>query len=357
MEDVRRLATAVVASVAVLAAACGSASAPARTDASGVRTIATGLHVPWGIAFLPGGDALVAERTTGNIVRIRKHGGKKVAMHLRDVDTTGGQPLGGYEGGLLGLAVSPHYKRDHWVYAYYSSKRGDNRIVRFHLGGRLHPILTGLGKASIHNGGRIAFGPDGKLYATVGENGERTPAQSLKSRNGKILRINPNGSIPKGNPFKHSPIWSYGHRNPQGLAWDRKGRLWSSELGQDRFDEVNLIRKGRNYGWPVVEGFGSTHGGRYVNPKITFTTGQCSPSGDAILRGTLYVACLGGAKLYRIPMHGTRLGKKTALFSGTWLRLRTVVVAPGGRLWISTSNRDGRTSPRPGDDRIVSIPG
>jgi glucose/arabinose dehydrogenase len=342
----------------VLAAGCaacgadGGAADGAAVPAGRISTVASGLHVPWGIAFLPSGAALVAQRTTGAIVRIPPGGGaKRVVMHVPGV-LRGTSRAG--EGGLLGLAVSPRYERDRWVYAYFTTAR-DNRIARFHLGGRLHPILTGLGRAEFHNGGRIAFGPDGKLYATVGENGDSALAQSLKSRNGKILRINPDGSIPRSNPFRHSPIWSYGHRNPQGLAWDARGRLWSAELGQDRFDEVNLIRPGRNYGWPVVEGRGSTHGGRYVNPEVVLRTSSCSPSGDAIVHGRLYVACLRGQRLYRFALHGTRLGPGARLLSGTYGRLRTVVRAPSGRLWISTSNRDDRGTPHPGDDKILSL--
>ena len=173
--------------------------------------------------------------------------------------------------------------------------------------------------------------------------------------NGKILRLNPDGSVPADNPFKGSPIWSYGHRDPQGIAWDSKGRLWSSEFGQDRFDEVNLIRKGKDYGWPVVEGKGSTHGGKYVNPKVTWTTDQASPSGDAVRGHYLYVAALRGETLYRIRLNGTRVGKPVKLLAGRYGRLRTVVKAPDGSLWVDTSNRDGRGTPHKGDDRIIQL--
>jgi hypothetical protein len=227
-------------------------------DAS-AKTIATGLHVPWGIAFLPGGAALVSERTTGDIVRIPAGGGTpQTVMHLPEADVDAG------EGGLLGIAVSPDYGADGLVYAYLTTGT-DNRIVRFRLGGAVEPILTGIDAGVIHDGGRIAFGPDGKLYAGTGETGRSRLSQSLRSPNGKILRINPDGSIPDDNPFRGSPVWTYGHRNVQGLAWDRAGRLWASELGQNTWDEVNLIAKGRNYGWPAVEGKGGTHGGRYAN--------------------------------------------------------------------------------------------
>lgn len=353
---VRRLAKIVLPAVACAALiACGGAagdsSAGASADGPGASaarrtTIATGLHVPWGIAFLPNGSALVSERTTGRILRVRAGARPRVVMRIPGVDTGAG------EGGLLGVAVSPRYASDRFVYAYFTSRR-DNRIVRFRLGGAVHPILTGLARGLVHDGGRIAFGPDGKLYAGVGETGNRGLSQNRGSLNGKILRINPDGSVPGDNPFPRSAIWSLGHRNVEGLAWDRAGRLWESELGQDRFDEVNLIRKGGNYGWPVVEGRGGTQGGRFTNPKVTWPTSQASPSGDAIVGNRLYVAALRGEALWRIPLNGTRAGRPRRLLHGTYGRLRTVVRAPDGSLWVATSNRDGRGSPRSGDDRIL----
>jgi len=194
------------------------------------RVIATGLDVPWGIAFLPDGDALVAERTTARILRVSAGGADP-----EPVMTVPGVARNAGEGGLLGLAV-----RDDWVYAYLTSTRGDNRIVRFKLGGRVRTVLTGLRSAGVHNGGRIAFGPDGKLYAGVGDAGNTALSQDRSSRNGKILRMDPDGNNVR--------VWSLGHRNVQGLAWDRRGRLWASEFGQNARDEVNLIRRGRNYG-------------------------------------------------------------------------------------------------------------
>jgi glucose/arabinose dehydrogenase len=317
---------------------------------AGAATIATGLHVPWGIAFLPGGDVLVSERTTGDIVRIPAGGGTpQTVMHLPDVDVDAG------EGGLLGIAVSPDYARDGLVYAYATTAR-DNRIVRFQLGGTVEPVLIGIDAGFVHDGGRIAFGPDGKLYAGTGETGRPRLAQDLGSLNGKILRLNPDGSVPDDNPFPGSPVWTYGHRNVQGLAWDRAGRLWASELGQDRWDEVNLIRKGRNYGWPAVEGKGGTRGGRFTNPLVTWRTSEASPSGDAVVGGNLYVAALAGEALWRVPLRGARAGKPRRLYHGRWGRLRTVVRAPDGSLWLATSNTDGRGDPRAGDDRIVSVP-
>ena len=234
-----------------VAVGCGADESRNPADRGATRTLATGLQVPWGIAFLPGGDALVSERTTGRIWRISRDGSpKRTVMRVPGVDTDSG------EGGLLGLAVSPSYASDGLVYAYFTSDT-DNRIVRFQLGGGLRPVLTGIRRGDIHDGGRIAFGPDGKLYASVGETGDGELAQDPGSLNGKILRMNPDGSVPGDNPFADSLVWTLGHRNVEGLAWDSSGRLWASEFGQNEFDELNLIRRGRNYGWPEVEGRGS----------------------------------------------------------------------------------------------------
>jgi glucose/arabinose dehydrogenase len=365
----RTTVLAAVAAAALAVAACGSgdgapgttssaaaapvstatAPAPSAAAAPRISTVATGLDVPWGLAFLPGGDALVSERDTGRILRIPHGGGKpRTVMSIAGVAT-----VGGGEGGLLGLAVSPRYASDRLVYAYYTTVR-DNRIVRFKLGGRLRPIVTGLRAGVIHNGGRIAFGPDGKLYAGVGETGTGSLAQDPASRNGKILRMNPDGSAPSDNPRKGSLVWSSGHRNVQGLAWDAQGRLWASEFGQNRFDEVNLIRKGDNGGWPLVEGVGSTNGGVFTNPKVTWTTDEASPSGAAIIGNTLYLGALRGQAVLRVALDGTNARKLTPMLRGRG-RIRTVVRAPDGTLWVTTSNRDGRGSPRRGDDRVLRV--
>jgi glucose/arabinose dehydrogenase len=293
-----------------------------------VRTLVTGLSVPWGVAFLPGGDALVGERNSGRIVRITKG-----ARRARRVMTIGSAYNDGGEGGLLGLAASPTYARDHLVYAYVTT-RSDNRIVRFRLGGPIRPILTGLRRGTLHDGGRIAFGPDGKLYAGVGETADAPLAQDPGSRNGKILRMNPDGSAPSDNPTKGSLVYSLGHRNVQGLAWDAKGRLWESEFGQNRFDEVNLIQPGHDYGWP---------------------TNEASPSGAAIVGNTMYIGALQGQDVLRVRLSGTSARKLTPWLAGRFGRLRTVVRAPDGALWVTTSNRDGRGAPRAGDDRILRV--
>jgi glucose/arabinose dehydrogenase len=352
----RRITIAVVLGAAAVASCGGSggsdsasttAAAPATQPS--VRVIASGLQVPWGIAFLPGGDALVSERTTGRILRVPAAGGAaQPVMQVPGVDTNAG------EGGLLGLAVSPTYGQDGLVYAYFTSAQ-DNRVVRFTLGSAPQPVLTGLDRNAIHDGGRIAFGPDRMLYVGTGDAGNGPVAQDPESLNGKILRLRPDGGIPGDNPFRGSPVWSVGHRNVQGLAWDRAGRLWEAELGQDRFDEVNLIRPGRNYGWPRVEGKGDTNDGRYTNPLVTWPTAEASPSGAAIAGGALYLGALRGERLWRVPLDGVGVGAPQALLDGRYGRLRTVVAAPDGALWVTTSNRDGRGSPAADDDRIVRV--
>ena len=335
--------------VSVLAA-CGGGESRDSPAPSGTRTIATGLRVPWGIAFLPSGDALVSERTTGRILRISRDGSRKrTVMRVPGVDTDSG------EGGLLGLALSPRYPHDRLVYAYFTSAT-DNRIVRFRLGGRPRPVLTGIRRGFIHDGGRIAFGPDGKLYAGVGEGGDAELAQEPRSLNGKILRMNADGSVPRDNPFAGSHVWTLGHRNVEGLAWDSSGRLWASEFGANEFDEVNLIRKGRNYGWPEVEGRGSTDGGRFTNPNVTWSTSEASPSGVAVKRGTLYIGALQGEAVLRVRISGRSARKLSPLLQDAYGRIRTVARAPDGSLWVTTSNRDGRGSPQSGDDRILRLP-
>jgi glucose/arabinose dehydrogenase len=249
------------------------------------------------------------------------------------------------EGGLLGLAVSPSYDEDGWVYAYLTAA-DDNRIVRFRLGRAPEPVLIGIPKGSIHNGGRLAFGPDGNLYAGTGDTGDRSLAQDPASLGGKILRMTPDGK-----PVGGSLVFSTGHRNVQGLAFDARGRLFASEFGQNRFDELNVVREGDNGGWPDVEGPGDG-GGRFAAPLVTWTTDEASPSGVAVLGDRVYVAALRGRRLWQVPVAG---GTPVALLREDFGRLRTVAVAPDGALWVMTSNRDGRGDPVRQDDRILRL--
>jgi glucose/arabinose dehydrogenase len=264
------------------------------------------------------------------------------------------QPAG--EGGLLGIAVSPSYEQDGFVYAYYTAAN-DNRIVRFQLAAspQQEVVLQGIPKATIHNGGRIHFGPDGMLYAGTGDAAQTSNAQDPQSLAGKILRMRPDGSVPADNPTPGSLAYTLGHRNVQGLAWGG-GLMYATEFGQNTWDEVNHIVPGGNYGWPTVEGPGGEPAFRA--PIVTWTTAEASPSGAALAGDTLYAAGLRGQRLWQIPLDGTggTAGAPTAVLQGAFGRLRTVAVAPDGWLWLMTSNQDGRGNPTPDDDRILRFP-
>ena len=314
-------------------------------DLSAPETVATGIETPWGLTFLPDGSALVAERDTGDVLRVRAGGGQpEQAYRVPGVSAAG-------EGGLLGLAVAADYTRTKWVYAYHTAA-DDNRIVRFKLGGGTPEVVfDGIGKAGIHNGGRIAFGPDKMLYVGTGDAGDGSASQDARDTNGKILRLTPDGKPAPGNPDAGSPVWSLGHRNVQGLAWSADGTLYGIEFGQNRLDEVNRIEAGANYGWPEVEGKGGDS--RYTDPFVTWSTDEASPSGAAIAGDTLYVAALRGERLWTVPLGG---GGPKAELSDRYGRLRTVAVAPDGALWLTTSNTDGRGDVQDGDDRILRFP-
>jgi glucose/arabinose dehydrogenase len=319
--------------------------AAGRPDLTAPQTVATGLQVPWGLAFLPDGSALVAERDSARVLQVSVGGGAP-----REVYRVPGVSAGG-EGGLLGLAVPADHARTGLVYAYHTAA-ADNRIVRFTLdGGTPEVIFDGIDKAGIHNGGRIAFGPDGMLYVGTGDAADQPVSQNAQDTNGKILRLTPDGRPAPGNPTAGSPVYSLGHRNVQGLAWDDAGRLFGIEFGQNRLDEVNVITPGGNYGWPEVEGTGG--GERYIDPVVTWRTTDASPSGAAVVGNTLYVAALRGERLWAVPVAG---GEPTAELTRRYGRLRTVEVAPDGALWLTTSNTDGRGDVRDGDDRILRFP-
>jgi glucose/arabinose dehydrogenase len=339
-------------------ASAPSSSAPATTsqpagepvlDATVDRVIATGLEVPWGLAFLPDGSALVSERDSDRIKHVSPDGKVSNVGTVDGVDGFG-------EGGLLGIALSPSYDSDHLLFAYFT--HGDeNVIARMTYDGTglgdQRVVFDGIPSGAIHNGGRLAFGPDGYLYVGTGEAGRGSPAQDKGDLGGKILRITADGDPAPGNPFNHSPVWSYGHRNVQGLAFDERGQLWASEFGQNTWDELNRIEKGGNYGWPLVEG--RAGGKAFVDPVRQWHTDVASPSGIAIAGNAVYLAGLRGERLWQIPIPGGKAGQPKALLSGKYGRLRTVAVAPDGSLWLTTSNRDGRGNPSAADDRILRL--
>lgn len=312
-------------------------------------TVVRGLEAPWGLAFLPDGSALVSERDTEQVRLVTPDG------RLRDVGRVPGVDGFG-EGGLLGLAVSPTYAEDSAVFAYYTA--GDENVVARMTfdGGRLRDqrtVLDGIPAGPVHNGGRIAFGPDGMLYVGTGEAGRTNLSQDRDSLGGKILRVTADGDPAPGNPFDGSPVYSLGHRNVQGLAWDSRGQLWAAEFGQNEWDELNRVEAGANYGWPVVEGRAGDD--RFVDPVRQWRTSDASPSGIAIAADSVFMAGLRGERLWQVPIPGGRAGTPRALLRGRFGRLRTVAVAPDGALWVTTSNRDGRGSVRDGDDRILRL--
>lgn len=318
-----------------------------------MSVLASRLRVPWEIAFAPDGTAYVSERPTGVVSALSPGGRRTQVRRIGEVVPAG-------EGGLLGLAVSPRFAQDGLLYAYYTAT-GDNRVVRFRAdGGAAEVIVSGIPKAGNHNGGRIAFGPDGKLYIGTGDAAAPERARDLRSLGGKILRVEPDGAVPADNPFPASPVWSFGHRNVQGLAWDGRGRLWASELGPDRDDEINLIVRGGDYGWPQATGTARHGGSRAASavkqpPEAAWSGLAFVPARDLPEWGdSLVAAGLRGQRLWRFPVTADgRLGAGQPLLERRYGRLRAVVRAADGSLWLSTSNRDGRGSPAADDDRIL----
>jgi glucose/arabinose dehydrogenase len=343
------------------AASADSSSSPANAVASAaapsvkkLRRLAHNINVPWGIAFLPNGNALVSSRDQARIYRVKPTGRQHRIGTVPGVVSNGAS---GGEAGLLGLAVSPHFSTNRWLYAYMSTA-SDNRVVRMRYRhgslGRVHVLLRGIPHGLHHNGGRIAFGPDGRLYVTTGEGGVASRAQHKKSLGGKILRLTARGKAPGDNPFKGSPlVYSYGHRNIEGLAWDSAGRLWATEFGDHAWDELNLIRPGRNYGWPATEG--RTSNPAYTSPKAVWHTYNAGPSGIAIINNVAWIGGVTGHRLLRVKLSGASVASKKKFLVDRYGRLRTAAAAPDGTLWLTTSNTDHRATPGPRDDRIFKF--
>ena len=311
--------------------------------------IATGLDAPWSVVRTgDGGEALISERDSAQVLELDGSG------KTRTVGTVDGVSHGG-EGGLLGLAL---HDGDLFV---YSTADDGNRIQRYELTGSTGSyglgdattVIDGLPANSFHNGGRIAFGPDGMLYASVGDAGTGSDAQDRDSLAGKILRLTPEGDVPGGNPFPGSPVWSLGHRNVQGMAWTADGTMFASEFGQDTWDELNVIERGKDYGWPEVEGTGGTDQG-FVDPVQQWSTDDASPSGLTVIDDTVFIANLRGEVVRGIPADDPTTS--TEYFARDFGRIRTVLEGPEGALWFVTNNTDGRGDPTEGDDRIVSVP-
>ncbi|MEV5872800.1 PQQ-dependent sugar dehydrogenase [Streptomyces sp. NPDC052101] len=320
---------------------------------SSIATLSTGWTIPWGTYWLPDGKtALVTERDDFRVWKVTKDGTRTQVGTVPEAVTTNG------EGGLLGVAVDPKWETNHYVYFMHTAAEG-NRVVRMTYDGTelgdYKVLLQGIRKNRYHNGGRLAFGPDGYLYVSTGEAQQPDLAQDKNSLNGKILRMTTDGRPAPGNPFGNY-VYSYGHRNPQGLAFDRDGRLWEAEFGNSSKDELNLIKPGANYGWPTCEGSCNVAG--MTNPKATWNVNEASPSGIAIVRNVVYMASLRGERLWRVPIDGDTesVGTPTAYYVGTYGRLRTVTKVPGAdQLWLSTTNCDNNGGAADGSDKIFRV--
>ncbi|NYE20570.1 PQQ-dependent sugar dehydrogenase [Microbacterium immunditiarum] len=317
------------------------------------ETLATGLRSPWSVVPLETGGALISQRDDGRIIELMPSG------ELREAGVVPGVVAGG-EAGLHGLALHDE-GGTRWLYAYHGAS-DDNRVVRMPVTGdpgalalgAPEVVFAGIARAGNHNGGRIAFGPDDMLYVTTGDAANGDSSQDPNSPNGKILRLTPDGDAAPGNPLGNA-VWSLGHRNVQGIAWTADGTMWASEFGQNSWDELNLIEPGGNYGWPIVEGVGGD--GRFVEPIATWRTSEASPSGIASVGDTVFVAGLRGSRLWIVDtVAGAAAHDPTAALVGEQGRLRDVVAAPDGSLWVLTNNTDGRGSPRPEDDLLLRLP-
>ncbi len=327
-----------------------SSSAQAQSEES-LEVIAEGLQIPWGIAFLSSGDLLVTERP-GSLLRIgtdRKH------YAIDGVHHRG-------EGGLLGVVLHPDYESNHWIYLYMTTLLDGavtNRIMRYtfendELSGETE-IISGLPGAANHDGGYMAFGPDGKLYVATGDASVSNNAQDLNSLAGKILRFNDDGSIPSDNPFG-SAVYSYGHRNPQGLTWDPQGNLWSTEHGRSGatsgLDELNRIERGKNYGWPKIQG--DQTDAVMVTPILhSGTDDTWAPASAEYYDGSIFFGGLRGEALYEVPVSGTP--ELITHYKNRFGRIRAVELGPDGYLYLTTSNTDGRGNPKIGDDKIIKV--
>jgi aldose sugar dehydrogenase len=325
-------------------------SKPSTLSQSGGQNVETGvlaenLNTPWALDFLPDGGIIFTERI-----------GKVSVIQNKTVKLVGTISVSQItESGLMGVAVDPQFAQNRFIYLYYT-QNGANRVSRFVLNDQLgseQVLLDNIPTSPIHNGGRIKFGPDGKLYVTTGDAGNPNSAQDINSLGGKILRLNKDGTVPSDNPFGNY-VYSYGHRDPQGLAWNNAtGTLYESEHGNTMNDEINIITKGGNYGWPLYQGNSTAPG--YIAPTQVYTNFTLAPSGIAFYQNTLYVACLRGTQIRKLTLSSdgqTVVGQETLY--ANFGRLREVV-EHGGYLYISTSNWDGRGIPQSGDDKIISI--
>ena len=347
----KRLPAAAAACLALLLAGCtggpgaGPAGSTTLPEAREVRVpdvaerLELQLDIPWSAVFLPDGTAIISERNTALLKAVPAGGREAITLgEVPEVAAAG-------EGGLLGLALSPAFVADRYLYMYFTA-REDNRIARVRVqesGGALsleepETIFTGIPKANTHNGGRIRFGPDGFLYVGTGDSQRRDQPQDPQALGGKILRLTADGGPAPGNPFGNA-VYSLGHRNVQGLAWDGAGRLWASEFGPDVNDELNLVVPGGNYGWPAVTGAPGRP--EFQDAKVVWpSTAESSPSGLEIVGSTAYLGALRGQRLWTVPLEGTEAGTPVAHFTRQFGRIRDVVRSPEGGFWLLTNNEN-----------------
>lgn len=340
----------------------GATPAPAEGEVEVEATLAEDLTSPWGIARLPDGDVLLGSRDNGTLSLVDTSAGEPGPVE--EVGEVPGVRANG-EGGLLGLALAPDFDTSGRLYVY-ATTASDNRIIPLELdreapeGERLtagEPLLADIPRGEvIHNGGGLAFGPDGMLYATTGDTADAQLAQDPDSLAGKILRIDPaTGAPPEDNPDPDSLVYSLGHRNVQGLAWDAEDRLWAAEFGNDTWDELNLVEPGGNYGWPEHEGEGGAEDG-FVDPVAVWAPAEASPSGLAYSGGALWLATLRGERLWRVPLDGTEpVAEPQSFLAGEYGRLRGVLAVGEGELLLVTNETDGRGSPGDTDDRLLRL--
>ncbi|GGI90391.1 PQQ-dependent sugar dehydrogenase [Legionella impletisoli] len=316
------------------------------------ETVVEGLTVPWELVFLPNGDLLITERP-GQLTQVGKMTKTQTIPRVAQVG----------EGGLLGMALDPEFSQNRLLYLYRTTrKQGEllNEIVRYRYDshGVLSDetiLLTNIPAARFHNGGRIAFGPDGYLYVTTGDALSKNSAQNKHSLAGKILRLTKDGQPAPKNPF-NSPVYSYGHRNPQGLAWDNQGQLWETEHGESAHDEINLIKPGKNYGWPVIQGDETKP--NMVTPVLNSGKNETwAPGGAIIMNDDLFFGGLRGQTLYQATLNPNKQTIQTLIghYRKQFGRIRHVVKGPDGYLYFMTSNRDGRGWPQKKDDRILKV--
>ncbi len=325
-------------------------------DLPRLTTIAENLEIPWGLVFLPDNNLLVTERP-GRVVHINLQSGKQTLVAtLPEVVHIG-------EGGLLGIELHPEFERNNFIYLYYTYQNNGNntlnRIVRMTYENQQLDnetiILDRIPGASNHNGGQIKFGPDNFLYITTGDAQIPSSAQNIQSLAGKILRVSDDGKPAPGNPFNNE-VYSYGHRNPQGICWDENDQMFATEHGrsgaQSGLDELNLIRPGINYGWPEIQG-NETHN-EMQTPLLNSGTTTWAPAGAVCINNQIYFGGLRGNALYEAVTQGDTVELKTHL-DGELGRIRAVILGPDEMLYISTSNRDGRGTPSSGDDKIIRV--